>query len=306
MPPTENPWRAGYTPGGSSGGSAAAVAAGFCPIAVGDDYGGSVRIPAGCCGVIGYRPTPSDFPEEVPDVPHVNSRGPIARSVADIRLALATMAEIEVPRVDAGRSHVALVLRSEGDLHVDAPGRDACVRAAKALESLGHVVEEVEWAPLACLEAYRPVRRVSFGAVEGEPHEYSEFVGLSMTQGRAISGVEYFRRAQDGFVGARRLLQDRLDNGFDAFLTPLLGFLPMPIAKVPTFFGDQWNSQNQFLLPVSFSGLPSMSMPAGLHDGVPVAVQLVGRYRHDAALLALAEQLESCEGFAVQRPPDLD
>lgn len=306
MPPTENPWRAGYTPGGSSGGSAAAVAAGFCTLAIGDDYGGSVRIPAGCCGVIGYRPTPGDLPEEVPDVPHINSRGPIARSVSDIRLALEVMADVAMPRVEIGRSHVALVLRSEGDLHLDETARDACVRAARALESLGHRVEEVDWAPLACLEAYRPVRRVSFGAVEGEPAEYSEFVGLSMTQGRAISGVEYFRRAQDGFVCARRLLQDRLDNGFDAVLTPLLGYLPMPIDKVPTFFGDQWNSQNQFLLPVSFSGLPSLSMPAGLHDGVPVAVQLVGRYRRDAELLSLAEQLESCEGFAVRRPPALD
>lgn len=306
MPPTENPWRPGYTPGGSSGGSAAAVAAGFCTIAVGDDYGGSVRIPAGCCGVIGYRPTPGDFPEEIPDVPHVNSRGPMARSVADIRLALEVMADIAVPRADVSRTRIALVLQSEGGLHLDSAAREACVRAARALESLGHHVEEVDWAPLACLDAYRPVRRVSFGAVEGEPDQYSEFVGVSMTQGRAISGVEYFRRAQDGFVGARRLLQDRLDNGFDAFLTPLLGFLPMPIAKVPTFFGDQWNSQNQFLLPVSFSGLPSMSMPAGTQDGVPVAVQLVGRYRHDAELLSLAEQLESCEGFAVRRPPALD
>jgi len=306
MPATENPWRAGFTPGGSSGGSAAAVAAGMCTIAVGDDYGGSVRIPAGCCGVIGYRPTPGDFPEEMPDAPHINSRGPMARSVADIRLALGVMADIGVAGRQPGSLRIALVLQSEGDLHVDPAGRDACVRAAKTLGSLGHVLEEVSWAPLPSLEAYRPVRKVSFGAIEGEPGEFTEFVAQSMTQGRAISGPEYFRQVQKGAVGARRMLQDRLDAGFDAFLTPLLGFQPMPIGEVPSFFGDLWNSQNQFLLPVSFSGLPSMSMPAGLHEGVPVAVQLVGRYRHDAELLDLAQQLESCEGFAVQRPPGLD
>jgi len=306
MPPTENPWRRGYTPGGSSGGSAAAVAAGLCTLAIGDDSGGSVRIPAGCCGVVGYRPTPGDFPEEVPDVPHVNSRGPIARSVADIRLAFEVMADVPVPGSRPLPRRIALVLRSTEDLHVDAAAREAAERAAAALESLGHRVEEVDWAPLGCLEAYRPVRRVSFGAIEGEPNEYSEFVALSMTQGRAISGVDYFRAVQVGTSGARRLLQARMEAGFDAFLTPLLGFLPMPIEQVPSFFGEQWNSQNQFLLPVSFSGLPAFSMPAGLHDGVPVAVQLVGRSRHDTELMDLAEQLEACEGFGFRRPPGFD
>jgi amidase len=306
MPPTENPWRRGYTPGGSSGGSAAAVAAGLCGLAVGDDYGGSIRIPAGCCGVVGYRPTPGDFPEEVPDVPHINSRGPIARSVSDTRLAFEVMAGVAVQRREPGRSRVAVVLRSDGGLHVDAPAVEAVERAAAALESLGHAVEEVDWAPLPCLEAYRPVRRVSFGAIEGEPQEYSHFVALSMTQGRAISGVDYFRAVQVGATAGRRLLQDRMEAGFDAFLTPLLGFLPMPIEEVPSFFGEQWNSQNQFLMPVSFSGLPALSMPAGLHQGVPVAVQLVGRYRQDAALLDLAEQLEACAGFGFHRPPGFD
>ncbi len=303
MPPTENPWRRGYTPGGSSGGSAAAVAAGLCTLAIGDDYGGSVRIPAGCCGVVGYRPTPGDLPEEVPDVPHINSRGPIARSVSDTRLAFEVMAGVPVKRSQPPASHVALVLRSSGDLHVDTAAVEAVERAAAALESLGHAVEEVDWAPLACLEAYRPVRRVSFGAIEGDPHEYSSFVGLSMTQGRAISGVDYFRAVQAGATAARRLLQDRMEAGFDVFLTPLLGFLPMPIEEVPSFFGGQWNSQNQFLLPVSFAGLPALSIPAGRHQGVPVAVQLVGRHRRDAELLDLAEQLEACDGFGFQRPP---
>jgi Asp-tRNA(Asn)/Glu-tRNA(Gln) amidotransferase A subunit family amidase len=306
MPPTENPWRPGYTPGGSSGGSAAAVAAGLCTLAIGDDYGGSVRIPAACCGVFGLRPTPGDLPEEVPDVPHINSRGPMARSVVDLRLAFEVMAGVPAPRSERARLHVALVLRSSDGLHVDLAARQAAERAAHALEDLGHRVEEVDWAPLACLEAYRPVRRVSFGAIEGEPEEYSEFVALSMRQGREISGPEYFRAVQLGSAGARKLLQERLETNFDAFLTPVLGFLPMPIEQVPSFFGEQWNSQNQFLLPVSFSGLPALSIPAGLHDGVPVAVQLVGRHRREAELMDLAEQLEDCEGFGFRRPPGFD
>jgi amidase len=306
FPATENPWRAGYTPGGSSGGSAAAVAAGLCTIAIGDDYGGSIRIPAACCGVLGYRPTPGDFPEEVPDAPHINSRGPMARSVADLRIAFEVMAGVRVPAGKIGSLRIALVIGGSGGLHLDEAGRDATARAADTLRAQGHRLEVVDWAPLPCLDAYHVVRRVSFGAIEGEPSDYGDFVAAAMTKGRTFSGVTYFRAVQEGTVAARKLLQDRLENGFDAFLTPTLGFLPMPIDQVPAFFGEQWNSQNQFLLPVSFSGLPSIAMPAGLHDGIPVSVQLVGRYRHDAELLDLAAQLEGSQGFGFERPPLFD
>lgn len=306
FPATENPWRAGFTPGGSSGGSAAAVAAGLCTIAIGDDYGGSIRIPAACCGVLGYRPTPGDFPEEVPDAPHINSRGPLARSVADLRLAFEVMAGVSLPTSRPGSLRIALVLGSSGGLHLDPAGRDATHRAAETLRAHGHDVEQVTWDPLPCLDAYHIVRRVSFGALEGEPAEYGEWVAAAMTKGREFSGVTYFRAVQEGTVAARRLLQNRLDSGFDAFLTPTLGFLPMPIDAVPAFFGEQWNSQNQFLLPVSFSGLPSIAMPAGLHDGIPVSVQLVGRYRQDGELLDLAAQLEGSPGFGFDRPPNFD
>jgi aspartyl-tRNA(Asn)/glutamyl-tRNA(Gln) amidotransferase subunit A len=306
FPATENPWRAGYTPGGSSGGSAAAVAAGLCTIAIGDDYGGSVRIPAACCGVLGLRPTPGDFPEEIPDAPHINSRGPIARSVADIRLAFEVMAALRLEKRPVPKLRIALILRSSGDLHLDDAAREATRRAADALEAHGHRMEEIEWAPLACLNAYQLVRRVSFGAIEGEPEEYGPFVNAAMAAGRETSGVTFFRTVQEGTVAARKLLQDRIENGFDAFLSPVLGFLPMPIAQVPAFFGEKWFSQNQFLLPVSFSGLPSISIPAGLHEGIPAAVQIVGRYRHDAELLDLAEQLETTEGFGFSKPPGFD
>lgn len=305
FPATENPWRAGFTPGGSSGGSAAAVAAGLCTIAIGDDYGGSVRLPAACCGVLGYRPTPGDLPEEIQDVPHINSLGPIARSVADLRLAFEVMAAVRLERQPIRALRIGLVLRSSGEFVLDDGVRKATRRAADALQRNGHSLEEIDWDPLPCLKAYHIVRRVSFGAIEGEPHEYGSFVAARMTEGREFSGVTYFRTVQDGVVAARKLLLDRIEEGFDAFLTPTLAFLPMPIDRVPAFFSEQWNSQNQFLLPVSFSGLPSVSIPAGQHGGLPTAVQIVGRHRHDAELLDLAEQLERTPGFGFTRPPHL-
>ena len=91
FPATQNPWREGITPGGSSGGSAAAVAAGMTTVALGGDTGGSIRIPASCCGLVGLRPTPDRVPNEEVDVTVMQSRGPMARSVADARLLFSVM-----------------------------------------------------------------------------------------------------------------------------------------------------------------------------------------------------------------------
>src|SRR2546430_7548483 len=91
FPPTQNPWRHGYTPGGSSGGSGAAVASGLCSLAYGDDMGGSVRIPSSCCGVLGLRPSPGRVPVLDPDPTRLSVPGPLARSVADLRLAFSLM-----------------------------------------------------------------------------------------------------------------------------------------------------------------------------------------------------------------------
>jgi amidase len=89
--PTQNPWREGITPGGSSGGSAAAVAAGLAAVATADDLGGSIRMPASCCGVVGLRPTPERIPHDQPDPTTFDSRGVITRTVADARLVFETL-----------------------------------------------------------------------------------------------------------------------------------------------------------------------------------------------------------------------
>src|SRR5205807_4311699 len=94
FPATQNPWREGITPGGSSGGSAAAVAAGLCTVALGGDTGGSIRIPASCCGVVGLRPTPDRIPCEEVDATVLQSRGPMTRSVSDTRLIFLIMKSI--------------------------------------------------------------------------------------------------------------------------------------------------------------------------------------------------------------------
>src|SRR5258708_2259374 len=112
FPPTRNPWRDGFTPGGSSGGSAAAVAAGLCTIAFGGDMGGSIRIPSSRCGVAGLRPTPRPVPTEQPSPLRLSSRGPIARSAADPRLALAVMTGLQPPTPPTPRGLRVAVVRA--------------------------------------------------------------------------------------------------------------------------------------------------------------------------------------------------
>ncbi|TMF71600.1 MAG: amidase, partial [Chloroflexi bacterium] len=97
-----------------------------------------------------------------------------------------------------------------------------------------------------------------------------------------------------------------LQTRYDFLLTPTLGLLPMPIENVPPFLGEEWARYVQFVLPVSFARTPAISIPAGLHDGLPVGVQLVGRFAQEYELLDFAEQLEKMPGFGFQRPPDME
>jgi Asp-tRNA(Asn)/Glu-tRNA(Gln) amidotransferase A subunit family amidase len=302
FPPTRNPWREDITPGGSSGGSAAAVAAGLCTIAFGDDMGGSIRIPASCCGIAGLRPSPDAVPAEDPNPIRLSVRGPLARSVADLRLAFAVMTGREAPAPAPPRALRVAVVRAS-PVPSDPACEDARERAARALESSGHSLHGVDWDPMPVARAYRVVRPASVAAMPGEPGDYGQAAGELIAEGRALGVREYLEAFTSGLEAAghvRRLLEDH-----DAILTPTLGRLPMPIAEAPPFLGEAWSSYTQFVLPVSFAGLPAVSVPAGVTGlrPLPAGVQLVGRPLDEWALLDLAEQLEGADGFGFQRPP---
>jgi Asp-tRNA(Asn)/Glu-tRNA(Gln) amidotransferase A subunit family amidase len=303
FPPTQNPWREGWTPGGSSGGSGAAVAAGLCTTAFGDDMGGSIRIPASCCGVVGLRPSPGRVPTELPDPTRLSVRGPLARSVADVRLLFEVMSGEPAPEVSARRLRIGVVEESPIGM---APAVEAAVRrAAGALEVAGHRIDRVTWDPMPAAHAYLVVRPASVSTMPGEPDEYGPAVRGLIQRGRELSARQYLEALTAGLDAGRRVAE-LLETDYDALLTPTLGLLPMPIAEVPTFLAEGWDVYTQFVLPVSFAGLPAVSLPAGQADGLPVGVQLAGRYRHEWRLLALAEELEALEGFGFQHPPDFD
>jgi Asp-tRNA(Asn)/Glu-tRNA(Gln) amidotransferase A subunit family amidase len=300
FPPTQNPWREGITPGGSSGGSAAAVAAGLCTVAFGDDMGGSIRIPSSCCGVAGLRPSQGLVPTELSDPVALSCRGPLARAVADLRLALGVMTATAAPAEAEPRGLRVAVVRSS-----PVPTHPACEaareRAERALKVAGHTLDEVAWDPMPVAHAYQVVRPASVAIMPDEPEDYGRTAGRLIATGRRLAVQEYLEARRAG-MDAARLVHRALED-HDAVLTPTLGLPPMPIAEVPPFLGEAWCTYTQFVLPVSFAGLPAVSVPAGLAGGLPVGVQLVGRPLGEWALLDLAEQLERADGFGFQQPP---
>lgn len=306
FPPTHNPWRQGITPGGSSGGSAAAVAAGMATVALGEDMGGSVRIPASCCGVVGLRPTPDRIPCEMVDAAGLSSRGALGRTVADVRhlFGVASGTSFVHPRDATGQFRIGVPdMRSLG---VDSACQEACRRAAAALKAAGHMVDEIAWDPDPVAQGYAIVRRASMASFPADTSTMGPGIRQLAEQGRSLSAMDYFHAFESATQTANRTVAIPLQTRFDFLLTPTLGLRPMTIETAPAFLGDEWRSYIQFVLPVSFARVAAISIPAGLHDGLPVGVQLVGQYAREYDLLDFAEKLEAMPGFGFQRPPGLD
>jgi Asp-tRNA(Asn)/Glu-tRNA(Gln) amidotransferase A subunit family amidase len=305
FPATHNPWREGITPGGSSGGSAAAVAAGLCSVALGGDTGGSIRIPASSCGIVGLRPTPDRVPIEEVDVTVMQSRGPMTRSVADARLLFSVITATQ-PDATRPKHRCRVGFADSSPYGADPACQAAARRAAEALASAGHEIEEIKWNPEPVTQGYAVVRRASMASFPADTSTMGPGIRQLAEQGRALSAMEYFRASESATDAANRAVGVPLQTRYDFLLTPTLGLLPMPIENVPPFLGDAWARHVQFVLPVSFARVPAISIPAGLHDGLPVGVQLVGRFAQEYDLLDFAEELEAMPGFGYQRPPGLE
>ncbi|HUZ87306.1 MAG TPA: amidase [Candidatus Baltobacterales bacterium] len=306
FPATHNPWRSGVTPGGSSGGSAAAVAAGMATVALGTDMGGSIRIPASCCGAVGLRPSPDRVPCEIADPAGLSVVGPIGRTVADVRLMFSVLASMSSvgQRNFAGPYRVGVA--GSTALGMDAACGDACRRAADALESAGHHVRRIDWASEPVASGYGVVRRASMASFPTNPAQFAPGIRRLVEEGRALGAGDYFRAFEEATAAAHRVVIRPLLSDFDFLLTPTLGLVPMRIEDVPPFLSEPYGRYIQFVLPVSFAHTPAVSVPAGRHDGLPVGVQLVGKPGHEWELLDLAETLEGMPGFGFQRPPDYE
>ncbi len=323
-----NPWAPDRVPGGSSSGSAAAVAAGLCHAALGSDTGGSIRIPAVCCNLVGLKPTYGRISRygAMPLSPSLDHVGALARTAEDAALMLDALSghdprdRTTSPRgPSATREALGRDLRgvrvalAEGpfEIEVDAQVRERLRTTARHLEDAGAVVEPVTLPPLMPLNALRDlVMRVEAAAhhapwVDARASEYQAQTRDRIVPGQTILAVDYLQalraraRHVEAFVGAA-LGQAR------ALLLPALAG-PVPTVAEAGVGGaaylDLVRRMGHFIFVFNYLGLPALSVPCDpLDDGSPMGVQLVAKPFGEGLLLRIAHHLDRATGFSARRP----
>jgi amidase len=339
--PTRNPWDPERSPGGSSGGSAAAVAAGIVPAAHANDGGGSIRIPASACGLVGLKPTrgrTSLGPDRGEDWAGAVVEHVLTRSVRDSAAILDAVAgpmpgdpyfappparpfrhEVGAP---PGRLRVGLRTKA---FHPEGATDAECVRAAgeaaRTLESLGHDVEEAHPAALEDPALVEHAGRITVANVARELESWGERMGRALRPddvepytwtlgdvGRHISAQQYLEAVERVHALSRRVAEWWAT--YDLLVTPtlpepppLLGSFRAPETNA-VFPGQRSIEFCSFTMPFNFTGQPALSLP--LHwsgAGLPIGVQLVAAYAREDLLLRVAAQLEEAMPWRDRRPP---
>jgi Asp-tRNA(Asn)/Glu-tRNA(Gln) amidotransferase A subunit family amidase len=300
-PVTRNPWNLDRTPGGSSSGSAAAVACGMCYGAPGTQTGGSITRPASFCGVAGMKPTHGFVSTAgvLPFAPSFDHVGPIARTVEDLRLIFSVMCESSQSLLkkqqasDSPRRSPPRLGRLRGffDRRAEPSMRLALDDAVRALESGGAEVVDVE-DPLdfeQVLTDHRQVLSAEAANVHSDwldefPDDYPPQIRQVILEGREITALAYLRARYRGHERLLPVMKSLVGAGNDALITPAtIGTPPDPSTTGDPAFNAPW----------SLLMTPTVSLPIGrAPDGLPLAIQLVGRIFHDLELLRTAEWCE--------------
>ena len=335
--PVRNPWDTDRTPGGSSGGAAAAVASGMLPLAHGSDGGGSIRIPASCCGLVGLKPTRgriSRGPDQGDDF--LVQDGTLTRTVAETAAMLDIMAGYEVgdatwapppsesftaaAKREPGRLRIGYTTTAAIEADLDPLCEQAVRDAAQLLSELGHHVDEVvaPWAEddnllhVFTMVFGTPIAMAMFygGLVTGrEPtEELVEPLSWTIWNGiRERSALDYLL-ARTQLTGISRGIISLWET-YDVVLTPGLAERPVRIGEIDACSDDPWEDFRRsgrftpYTAIFNVTGQPAMSVPL-FHgdDGLPTSIQLAGRPADEGTLLSLAAQLEAARPWADRRP----
>jgi aspartyl-tRNA(Asn)/glutamyl-tRNA(Gln) amidotransferase subunit A len=325
-PPTRNPWNHTRTTGGSSGGSAAAVAAGMCLGAIGTDTGGSIRIPAACCGVTGLKPTYGRVSCHgvIPLSWSLDHVGPLGRTAEDCALIFDAIAgydprdpySISGPPLSAGRTTATLIQGAEGrgtlslqGLRIGMPQEafvaplDPEVRASwwaalHVLEEEGAEIVDVEL-PCSTIEQYRTIQRPEATLAHMQNgwfdklDRYGESVRASLLSGKQVPAVDYLQAQHE-----RRLFSSNLRSIMrraDVFVLPTIPVPAQPTALMGQDIEIDGVIENLTLAylrltrPFNLAGLPAVSCPCGFTtDGLPLGLQIVGKPFEEATALRIA------------------
>jgi amidase len=328
---TRNPWNTALTCGGSSGGAAVAVACGMGPIAQGTDLGGSVRVPASFCGVLGFRPTPG----LVPAYPRtlawdtLSVTGPLARTVGDVALMLSALAgpDDRAPisyEIDASQFTRAVKASSikgwriawtpdlQGLLPVDEEVVGVAQSAIRILKSLGAKVETASPDFSGVKEIVRGTRSVTMIALQADklpgwreqlPKDLVRDIDQGLTRtARDVAHSEMLRSAL--WHRVREFMVGR-----DLLVLPTVAVPPFPVEQpYPTEIDgkmlDDYTEWFYLTYAITLTGLPAISVPCGFTvSGLPVGLQIVGRRRQEAAVLRAAAALEEAAPWGGRIPP---
>ncbi|MEO0411130.1 MAG: amidase [Pseudomonadota bacterium] len=313
---TKNPWNSALSPGGSSGGAAASIAARMTPLAHGTDLGGSLRHPAQACGVASLRPTKGRVPDYVPSEPEpamgyqlMNTDGPIARRVADLRLALGVMAapdhrdpwQVPAPLAQPAPSDLPIaVISNPLGKGIDTQVAHGISKASSVLERSGYDLEYAEPDSLAnAVDIWK--RTLFFEIFNGLEPAVKDICGPRLRQ-----TFDLYRAATDpisvedyhaAFGDRRRVLREWMAffQRYQVIVGPVCTVPPQPvdydIADVQSTKAAI--ASMTMLIAINALGLPSVVVPVGIEDGLPQVVQVIGAPFEEMRCLAVAEAIEA-------------
>jgi aspartyl-tRNA(Asn)/glutamyl-tRNA(Gln) amidotransferase subunit A len=330
--PTRNPWDAKRIPGGSSGGTGAALAAGLCYGSVGSDTGGSIRIPAALCAIVGLKPTfgrVSTF-GVVPLARSFDVVGPLARTVADVALLLSILAGADPLDPSTARvrvpDYVAEFRKRPRKSRLGWPReyfwekldpeiRDIAEKAARSFEKLGGTFEEITLSRIG--DSVEPSTQIALAEARAfhesqgwypeRAADYSEEVRKRLEMGGDVRAVDYIR-ALDKMKVVRADFDAALAR-VDAIVAPTAPFAAPEIEQKTVRIGNEDEPVRGALVrlnrPANFTGHPAISVPCGFTKaGLPVGLQLIGRAFDETTLLRLAHFYEQSHSWKDSHPPD--
>jgi len=324
-PPARNPWNLDHTAGGSSGGSASAVAAGLHPIAQGSDGGGSIRIPAACCGLVGIKPSRGRItraPSEGESWAGLSTTGPIARTVRDAALMLDAMAGADpgdpyaarpplrpyVEEIEARPKKLRLAVINKSKLGTVEPETLAALESACGVfREMGHTVEPIALDPGAKLQKFAQVIVGASSAALNLPNLdlADPMVRGTYDFGAKITAADYIRAVTGMHNTSREVIHALMP--YDALLAPTLTRPAVRIGSLPSraeTATEEIYGWIAFTFPFNSTGQPSISLPNGFNRaGLPLAFQIVGRPSDEAGLIALAAEFERARPWKDKHPP---